>query len=281
MNEEVKIPSREELLGEQVPEQTASEQAPEQTPQLTEAEQRAVQLGWTPKDQWSGDPSAWRPADVWLDRGEMLRDISQLKSKLASTEKQVAEAFKRGVQMTEHRFKEEIATLRAARKEAFQEGDFDRVDKIEERIDTLKEQQKQEAKKPQQEPQAPPEFHVFLQRNPWYNSDKENRAIADGIGFSYLQTNPDAAPADLYFYVEQKMQQIMNKGAPQQKKSPPSPEGGKQAAGRSPAAGGGGSLSGIEAQMSDQDRSIMNTLVKTGVFSSKDEYLKEYQKAFR
>ena len=69
-------------------------------------------------------------------------------------------------------------------------------------------------------------------------------------------------------------------GTPQ-KKSPPAPDGGRQTPGRNPGASGGGSFTGIEAQMSDEDRGIMNTLVKTGVFKNKEEYLKEYQKAIK
>jgi hypothetical protein len=234
-----------------------------------------MQLGWTPKEDWHGDPAHWRPADVWLDRGEMLRNITQLKDKLTATERQVAEAFKKGVAMTEHRFKEEIASLREARKAAFQEGDLDRVDKIEDRIEVLKEQQKAETqRKPTLDPQTPPEFTVFLQRNPWYESNKRLRYMADAIGREFLENRPNATAADLYFFVEQEMQQNLGPT----KKSPPAPDGGRQPAARTAAAGGGGSFSSIESQMSDEDRGIMNTLIKTGVFASKDEYLKEYSK---
>lgn len=102
--------------------------------------------------------------------------------------------------------------------------------------------------------------------------------MADAIGFEYLETHKNATPADVYFFVEQEMKSQLGNT---QKKSPPAPEGGKQNGGRTPSAGSGGSLSGIEAQMSEEDRGIMNTLVKTGVFASKEEYLKEYQKALK
>lgn len=237
-----------------------------------------MQLGWTPKDQWHGNPSDWRPADVWLDRGEMLRNITQLKDKLATTERQVAEAFKKGVQLTETKFKEELAALRAARREAFQEGDLERVDKIEDRIEVLKEQKKLETNKQVPAQNTPPEFPIFLQRNPWYQTNKRLRYMADAIGREYAEAHPNANIADLYFFVEQEMQSSLGTT---QKKSPPAPDGGRQTPGRNPGASNGGSFTGIEAQMSDEDRGIMNTLVKTGVFKNKEEYLKEYQKAIK
>jgi hypothetical protein len=49
-----------------------------------------MERGWTPKDQWKGDPAQWRPADVWLDRGEFLQTIQGLKSELNATKAQVA-----------------------------------------------------------------------------------------------------------------------------------------------------------------------------------------------
>lgn len=275
MNEEVKIPTKDELLGEQVPaEQTPQEAAPQQTPQFTEVEERAMRLGWTPKDDWKGDPLAWRPADVWLDRGEMLHELSRMKSKLETTEKQVAEAFKQGRTMAEAKFKEELAALKAARREAMQEGDFEKVDRIEDRMEIVKEKQREQVKAPVAN-EPPPEFSVFLQRNPWYNNEEKLRYMADAVGHAFLKKNPNALPAELYFHVEQEMLPFVKQPT---RKGPPAPEGGRQNGGRSPSASGEGSLSGIEAQMSDEDRAIMNTLIKTKVFENKEEYLKEYRK---
>src|SRR5215469_11122131 len=41
----------------------------------TDAEREARNLGWVGKDEFKGDPSKWRPAEEFLDRGKRILPI--------------------------------------------------------------------------------------------------------------------------------------------------------------------------------------------------------------
>lgn len=290
-NEPVVIPTQEQLLNIMDGETPVTEEpeviAPENsTPQLSEVEQAAVAQGWTTKEEWvnSGrDAKDWRPADVWLDRGEFFREIRALKQKNQSLEAQVAESYQTGRKLAEAQFKKELDELRAARRVALDEGDAATAIKIQDVIEEKKEAA--EASMPKQASQQfapPPEYNIFTQRNPWYTTDRVLTHTADAIGFEFKRMNPNATAADLYWHVEQEMIKNFPKLRPQGSAQPadklPPMEGSRQVT-----KGGkteGESLSAVEKGMSQMERDIMNTLIKTKSYKgTKEDYLKEYAKA--
>jgi hypothetical protein len=283
--DDVTIPSKDDLLNPE-----ASDGRQEQvlentdTPSLSDVEQRAVARGWTPKDQWKGNPADWRPADVWLDRGEMLGTIQHLREKVATTEKQVAEAFKQGRELAKARYEDELKLLREMKREALQEHDLVKADAIGEKIDDLKTKIAEPLPKPAPvDFTPPPEYSIFVERNPWYaNPNNRLRYVADGIGLEFMKANPKASAADLYFFVEKEMQKEYPElyGKPKATpKAPPQPEGGERTA--NAPSGGKGTTSAIKASMNEMERSIMKTLVSQGVFKTEEEYLKEYSASRR
>src|ERR1700727_987239 len=50
-----------------------AQDAPEHAP--NEAEREARNLGWVGKEEFKGDPSKWRPAEEFLDRGRTILPI--------------------------------------------------------------------------------------------------------------------------------------------------------------------------------------------------------------
>lgn len=256
-----------------------------QTPaEPTATELEAMNDGWTPKDQWRGDPDKWRPADVWVDRGQMIRTISALRGEVKNTTAQltaqVGAAFKQGKAIAEAQFKEQIGELKAARRQALEQGDFVTADKLDDRIDQVKENQN----KPVDIPTVrgiPPEFNVFVDRNPWYNTNSVMQHTANAVGAQFLKDKPNGTPAELYWHVESQM-----------KENFPQLYGGRTTKGNSPVPGtesggtsgksstsGDAELAGLKRDMSDMDLGIMKTLVKNGDFKNEAEYLKEYAKA--
>src|SRR5574339_102086 len=203
--DDVVMPSAEELLNPREASEAREEGTGHQPEnQVSEVEQRAMQRGWTPKEQWKGNPADWRPADVWLDRGEMLGTIQHLRDKLDVTQKQVAEAFKQGQKLAKAKYEDELNLLREMRKDAMREGDVDKIDVLETKIDEVKEK----IRAPEPTPSGvnftpPPEFAIFTQRNPWYNDPGKVRMryVADGIGMEFMRANPKALPAELYYFV--------------------------------------------------------------------------------
>lgn len=280
--EEVVIPSKAELLGkiddqEEIVEGDGEEGGEEV--ELSPREQDAVTQGWQTEKDWvaSGkDAKTWRPAEQWLDRGAFFKKIGELNSELASTKAQVSEAFKTGQRIAEANFKAEIDELKAQRRVAQQEGDFETADKIDEKIDEKKEQFKQPTVKTPTNLAPPPEYDLFLDRNPWYNTDSVLHFAADGLGYEYKRLNPQAKPADLYWFVEQKMKEKFPELGGKQKetaKLPPSPDSAANNRGSAPAKG---SMSEARRNMDEMEVSIMKTLIKNGDFKSEEDYLKQY-----
>jgi hypothetical protein len=280
MSKEDGIPSKEELLD--AIKQDEVEKTVVATEQYSEVEQEAMERGWTPKEQWEGDPKQWRPADVWLDRGEFLETIRGLRTELHSTKQQVAAAFQQGQKMVNQQIKAELDDLKTARREALQEGDLVQADKLEEKIDEIKDGMRntQAPRVDTSKLAPPPEFNEFVQRNPWYEQDAAYHYAADGIGYEFIRVNPNATPGQLYSFVEKTMRSKFPELAGKRKIGPPSPDGGdRRSVPREGTANRGGSLSAIKSQMNDMERGIMKTMIQTGVYKSEEEFLKEYAAA--
>lgn len=251
-------------------------------PVYTAREQEAIAQGWQSEEDWvaSGkDVKQWRPAESWLDRGDFFKTISNLNGKIVQQEKLIVAAFEQGRKLEQTKLKEEIEELKEQRKTARQEGDFEAADKIDDKIDAVKEKQDAPMPKAPATITPPPEFGVFRQRNPWYDKDVALHFAADGIGGEFLRQNPRASNADLYWHVEQVMAQRFPEIRGKTATAPPSPSGAGGSVKSNTASAGASSK--LEAQMSDMEKEIMKTLIKGGTFKNKEEYLKEYAAAPR
>lgn len=285
-------PTREELLavinGQAEPKAPETEEvSPEtptpETPKLSSIEEQAVAQGWQTKEDWvaSGkDPDNWRDATSWVDRGQFFQTISNLRNELQATKQQVAQAFETGRRLAAQKAQEEIAALKEIRKDALREGDFDKAEVVTDKIDKIKEEAAKPAPQVQQAA-PPPEFNMFVQRNPWYMNDPVLHHTADGLGYEFYRRNPNASPADLYFFVETKMREKFPELNGPKPKMPPSPERGSTSPRPSAPSQSGGdkTISALKADMNEVERGIMKTLIQTKVFKNEEEYLKEYAKA--
>jgi hypothetical protein len=143
---------------------------------------KAEKMGWTPKDQFKGDPAKWRPADEFVERGENMLPL--VRAQVKRQEREIAELKTSIRQFAEYHDKTEaramekaLATLRQERADAIAKGDGVAFDKVDAEIEDLK--KKAQAKSPPQA-EEDPEFAEWLSRNPWAN-DKKLQVIGAGI----------------------------------------------------------------------------------------------------
>lgn len=153
-------------------------------------ESEARRSGWIPKESFKGRESDWVDADTFVRQGRIVRPI--LKENNARLEKELAEAkgelaeLKLTTQefaaefakMRENAYKRAIADLRVQKREAREKGEDDIVDDLEDRIDSLKEEQAKKAAEPKKEaPKAAEpdlrEFREWQSENKWYDEEKE------------------------------------------------------------------------------------------------------------
>lgn len=98
----------------------AGAEAPEVKP--PDSEREARNLGWVDKEEFKGDPSKWRPAEEFLDRGKrilpiVLKDNERLQRNLDRVKDQLAEVREQTKQLVDFHTKAEERAYERARKE--------------------------------------------------------------------------------------------------------------------------------------------------------------------
>jgi hypothetical protein len=179
-----------------------------QAPVLTEIEQRAQADGWVPKDEWDGDPEEWRPAKEFIDRGELFKKIDSQNRTIKDIRRTLEEFGKHHSQVAQIEYQRALAALKAQKKEALSEGEFDKVINIDERIDAVKDAQRVAA---YQQPvqiadvqESNPIFDNWVDRNSWYKTNTAMRAYADRLG-NEIGGRGNISPTDLLVRIEQEI----------------------------------------------------------------------------
>lgn len=197
-----------------------------------DVEAEALKMGWSPKDQFKGDPSKWRPADEFVERGKNLLPILQATSKRQAREidelKQSVRQFAEFSSKAEARgAAQAMAALKAQRAEAIAAGDGATFDKADEAIDELKQAQARQAKD-----QGPnPDYVEWAKSNPWVNTDPQLLAYAEAQGEYLQRTQQDLSYPELL----ERVSKAVKKEFPEKFENPrraaaPSVEGGAPAA---------------------------------------------------
>lgn len=193
--------------------------------QNPEVEQRAREMGWSPKEQWRGNPNSWIDAKTFVERGEHVMPILQANSRkdraeLAALRRQLQE---QGVQLQTANESIQVLTNisteqgRAAAKEKRREllrqqaqartdGNTDlEIDLGEQIADVTAEitaqaeapAPKKGAKKPsgqqpssnEPDPVAHPDYQAFVSENSWFGVDHIKTAVATAVG-QQLRSDP-------------------------------------------------------------------------------------------
>lgn len=160
--------------------------------EYTPIEKEAMAQGWVPEDEYDGDPDRFVSAKEFIQRGEFFRKIDSQNREIREQRKQIEHLAQLSKQSFEAGIKKAMADLKQAKKEAFAEGDADRLIEIEEQMDNLRDQQTQiQAQKAQQvqavAQEIHPELQAFINRNSWYESDPIMRGAADVLGTQLAQ----------------------------------------------------------------------------------------------
>lgn len=129
----------------------------------------AANMGWSPKDQWRGDPSKWKPAHEFV---AATADINaKLATKIKSVDEQLSNINRTNAAITERLLAEQRQKLLGERREAIEYGDVAKVEALDQEIEAL-------PKAPQVDA-APPEVREFTERHSaWFNKDQEATAWA-------------------------------------------------------------------------------------------------------
>lgn len=235
-------------------------------------EVEARTAGWVPKEEYNGDENKWVDADEFVRRGPLFEKINLQNRELKEVKKTLAQLAAHHAQVKEVAYKDALATLKAQKREAFTDGDPDKIIAIDEKIDEIKAEQRnfeytraQEAKTAVQQ-EVHPEFESWTNRNPWYNNSLPMRAFADALGVELRAKG--LTPTNVLKEVEKQVrEEFPKKFQNPNREKPGTVEGASK-----------GSGSKAESyDMTDLERDVMRRFVRQGVMSEK-EYIAELKR---
>lgn len=239
---------------------------PDNLPEVSQ-ETIAREQGWRPKEEWEGDASKWVSAETFLAKGELITKIESLGKKLKDSEKAIKMLSEHNQKIKEKEFQRAVEYLKNQKKQAYENGDVDKIIEIDDKIAEVKEKQKelsvQETK--QTENFSAPEFVAWTQANTWYGTDPEMTSDADAFGNAYAANNPNKSPEEVLAYVSNKIKKIYKEKFenPARTKASAVESGGRRQESKEDS-----------VELTEVERRAMNTFIRMGLMT-KEEYIKQ------
>ena len=198
----------------------------------TEVETRATEIGWTPKEEFKGDPAKWVDAKTWVDRTELFEhpEFRKLRRKAKDLEGTVGQLKSHYEKVEQNAYARAVASLKQEKLAALEEGDHKRVLAVDDELDKLRDSKPA----PIQNNGADPAFLRWNNENPWYESDPDLHEYADFSGVRYARENPEKTSEEIFEYAaRQTRKQFPEKFRNTNREKPSNVEGGRASPGKS------------------------------------------------
>lgn len=252
--------------------------------EIDPGKERAIADGWTPKEEWNGEPAQWVDYQEFNVRGELMGRIKEQSSILGQNKRQIddmqraiSDLVEMNDKMAEREYTKIMKNLRQAKAEAIEVGDGEKVAAIEEDIENLKEQrtetknakaQKSAQSSAEQMPSQNPEVTQWLTKkeNQWFHTDKAMRDAATGIAQSILKEDSSLPPSVVLEKMASEMKELM----PHKFKATTSVDSGDQGGGKTSTRTKGRKLS----DLSEDEQAAAKRFARIGVMSI-DDYIKK------
>ena len=176
-------------------------------------QEAARQMGWTPKDEFRGDPVKYVDADEFIRRQELFDKIHTEVSARKKLEKQLESVAKYVKTLTESEYSRKLADLKAHRKMAMEDSnDVDTIDKLNDEIVALERIKEKEFETIEDggdgekiKAQNQELLGNWVTKNAWFNSDQELRSVADDYAELFSKKYPEKTLNELLNFVDEKM----------------------------------------------------------------------------
>lgn len=247
----------------------------------SDTEARARAMGWRPKAEFEAtgrDASKWVDASAFVEAGE--RSLPILRERFRKQDKEMGELKGLLKDLVTNQAKTQkaavdkaISDFQAERRIAITEGDADRVEALDKKIDTAKAEKTEipTAAKIEADP-VPEVFVKWGESNPWFFKDQELREEAEDqldILNASRRTKALSEAEKLRLVSKHVKDKFPAKFGNPRRQEPAGVEGGSQQRGKS----GGKTWNDLPADV----RSIAERLVANKVVPSREAYLKSYQ----
>ena len=237
----------------------------------TEVEVKAKEMGWSPKEEFRGDPDRWIDAETFVKRGEELmpllkattkkqsEELRAVRGELKETRDMLAaatdaiEALKETTsQAALEKVREKRTELKKALVEARSDNDVDKELEIQEKIaettNALKASETAAGTKTAAKAAAgdqpkdftqTPEWKEWVGENPWFGPDKRKTSLALGIAQDLREKGETAQGKAFFNKVTEELNSMLGIRKDPQREAPAKVEGDARGS-----HGGGGNGSG-------------------------------------
>ena len=260
----------------------AEKKAEVEVPTEDPIQEAARGQGWVPQEEWDGDPTQWREAQVFLERGEYFKTMgTQIKQidKLNAVVEKMAVIQSKTREDERQRVLKELSTEKVS---AMEDGEFDRVATIDNEMSKIRSEPAMTV--PSVEGQTEQKYTQdkiadYIDNNSWYRTNSDMRQYADSIAVGFRQSNPQATIDDVLEYTdsETKIRYPEQFGGQVPSASPvastrrttkPGPNGTQKKK----------TLNDLPASSRDMYTQIGQSFVDAGAVDSIDEYVAELEK---
>lgn len=206
-----------------------------------EIEEKARKMGWTPKNEFKGDPAKWRDAAEFVERGENMlpilrKTVEKQQAELADLKKSIKEFAEYHSKTEQRAYAKAYGELKAQQMQAVAEGNTEAFKQIDEKIEDL--QKEVSSKKPisvpkDDDPADDPEYMDWASRNKWMEDKTlEKEAVAQA---AYLRERGDKRVGEEFLNAvkERVKKEFPEKFSNPRRNSAPSVEGGTPVAKKS------------------------------------------------
>lgn len=241
----------------------------------------ARQHGWTPQDDFKGDPTKWVDAKTFIERADVVLPLIKKKLQGVTNDR---DSLKRDLRTLTARFENvdkrayerAMADIENRMDASAEVGDIAGVKKAREDMKALE----KEAATPQAQvspEEAQEAFIDFRERHPWYDKGGLARDYADMLATKHADMTKDMRPSEYFDMIADKVRERYGEKLDPQEDDDEKPrrkvlspvEGGA----RRPAPRGAKTF----AHLPPDAQRMAERFVRQGIMKTTDEYVKTYQ----
>ena len=257
----------------------AEKKAQTKTSTESPVEEAARGQGWVPEEEWDGDPTQWRDAQVFLERGEYFKTMGSQKKQIDKLNAVVEKMATIQAKTREDERQRVLQELSEKKVSAMEEGEFERVATIDNEMNKIRSEPAMAVPNVQgqnEELYTQNKIAEYIENNQWYRTNSDMRQYADSLAVGFRTGNPNATIDDVLEYTDREVKirypeqfggQVPSASpvASTRRTTKPSPNGAQKKK----------TLDDLPAGSREMYAQIGQSFVDAGAVDSIDEYIEE------
>ena len=244
--------------------------------------------GWVPQDEWDGDPTQWRDAQVFLERGEYFKTMGTQRKQIDKLNAMVEKMADIQAATREDERQKVLRELSTEKVSAMEEGEFERVATIDTEMSKIRSEPAMtvptivgtgDVEGQTEQKYTQDQIADYIDKNSWYRTNSDMRQYADSVAVGFRSNNPNTTIDDVLEYTDKEVKirypEQFGKQVPSaspvastRRTTKPGPNGTQKKK----------TLDDLPASSRDMYAQIGQSFVDAGAVDSIDEYVAELEK---